>query len=589
MIRILALSFFILFPSEFAIASESPKKPNVLVILTDDQGWGDLSRHGNTNLKTPHMDSIAARGAALERFFVQPVCSPTRAEFLTGRCHPRGGVRDVSTGGERLNLDEKTIADSFRAADYATGIFGKWHNGSQYPYHPNGRGFQEFYGFTSGHWGDYFNPPLDHNGQAVKGTGYLADDLTDHAIAFAKAHRDRPFFCYLAFNTPHSPMQVPTEYWDRFKNAPLKLGPTGPQKEDVPFTRAALAMCENLDANIGRVLKSLDDLQLSDNTIVVYFSDNGPNGWRYNGGMKGRKGSTDDGGVRSPCFIRWPGHIPPGTQLREVAGAVDLMPTLTELTGVKHVGTKPIDGISHAKALLGEREVASDRFIVQHWAGKVSARTRQHRLDADGKLYDLDADVGQKSDITAAQPELSAKLKSAVADWRRNVLSDIDQKDDRPFTVGYREFPIASLPARDGIAHGTIQRSARAPNCSYFTHWTKTDDCITWNVEVATAGNYRVEVLYTCAKENIGSTVQFQLGTAKLGRKVDEAHDPQEKGAENDRVPRVGESFVKDFKPWSIGEVHLASGHGIIELKCPEIPGKQSLEVRSLIMTRIGD
>ncbi len=589
MVRILALSVFISFASGLAIASESPKKPNVLVILTDDQGWGDLSRHGNTNLKTPHLDSIAARGAAIERFFVQPVCSPTRAEFLTGRCHPRGGVRDVSTGGERLNLDEKTIADSFRAADYATGIFGKWHNGSQYPYHPNGRGFQEFYGFTSGHWGDYFNPPLDHNGRAVKGTGYLADDLTDHAIAFAKAHRDRPFFCYLAFNTPHSPMQVPTEYWDRFKNAPLKLGPTGPQKEDVPFTRAALAMCENLDANIGRVLKSLDDLQLSDNTIVVYFSDNGPNGWRYNGGMKGRKGSTDDGGVRSPCFIRWPGHIPPGTQLQEVAGAIDLMPTLTELADVKQVGTKPIDGISHAKALRGNPEVPSDRFIVQHWAGKVSVRTRQHRLDADGKLYDLDADVGQKTDIGAAQPELAAKLKSAVADWRKNVLSNIDRKDDRPFTVGYREFPIASLPARDGIGHGTIQRSAKAPNCSYFTHWTKTDDRITWNVEVATAGHYRVEVLYTCAKENIGATVQFQLGESKLRKKVEEVHDPEAKGAENDRVPRAGESFVKDFKPWSLGEVPLASGRGTIELSCPEIPGKQSLEVRSLILTRLGD
>ena len=141
----------------------------MVVILSDDQGWGDLSLNGNTNLKTPHIDSLAKNGAKFDRFFVQPVCSPTRAEFLTGRYHPRGGVRDVSTGGERLNLDEKTIADTFRAAGYATGAFGKWHNGSQYPYHPNGRGFQEYYGFTSGHWGDYFDPPLDHNGVAVRG------------------------------------------------------------------------------------------------------------------------------------------------------------------------------------------------------------------------------------------------------------------------------------------------------------------------------------------------------------------------------------------------------------------------------------
>ena len=150
-----------------ARAAEPPSRPNVLVILADDQGWGDLSLNGNTNLRTPHIDSLARDGARFERFFVSPVCSPTRAEFLTGRWHPRGGVHGVSTGGERLDLDETTIAEAFQAAGYATGCFGKWHNGSQYPYHPNGRGFEEYYGFTSGHWGEYFDPPLDHNGQPV--------------------------------------------------------------------------------------------------------------------------------------------------------------------------------------------------------------------------------------------------------------------------------------------------------------------------------------------------------------------------------------------------------------------------------------
>ena len=145
-------------------ASAAGRRPNIVVILADDQGWGDLSVNGNTNLSTPNIDSLARDGALFERFFVCPVCSPTRAEFLTGRYHPRGGVHGVSTGGERLNLDEKTIADTFKAAGYATGAFGKWHNGTQYPYHPNARGFDEYYGFTSGHWGQYFDPPLEHNG-----------------------------------------------------------------------------------------------------------------------------------------------------------------------------------------------------------------------------------------------------------------------------------------------------------------------------------------------------------------------------------------------------------------------------------------
>jgi len=205
--------------SPLSAAQPQQRRPNILVILSDDQGWGDLSLNGNTNLSTPHIDALARSGALFDRFYVCPVCSPTRAEFLTGRYHPRGGVHGVSTGGERLNLDERTIADVFKSAGYATAAFGKWHNGSQYPYHPNARGFDEYYGFTSGHWGAYFDPPLDHNGQPVTGHGYLADDLTDHAMAWIESQKDHPFFCYLPLNVPHSPMQVPDEYWNKFADA----------------------------------------------------------------------------------------------------------------------------------------------------------------------------------------------------------------------------------------------------------------------------------------------------------------------------------------------------------------------------------
>src|SRR5947207_13978797 len=376
--------------SAFAVApvlqGADGRKPNIVILLADDQGWGDLSISGNKNLSTPNIDSLARDGALFDRFYVQPVCSPTRAEFLTGRYHPRGGVWNVSTGGERLNLDEKTIADAFRAAGYATAAFGKWHNGTQYPYHPNGRGFDEYYGFTSGHWGDYFAPPLDHNGKAVTGTGYLTDDLTDHAMAFITANAGRPFLCYLAYNTPHSPMQVPDRFWDKFKDAPVKRRHDS-KKEEVGHTRAALAMCENLDGNVGRLLRTLDDRKLADRTIVVYFSDNGPNGWRWNGGMKGRKGSTDEGGVRSPLHVRWPGHITPGTRVTQIAGAIDLLPTLAELAGVKPVGDKPLDGKSLAPLLLGKDVNWPDRILFNHWNGRVSARAQRFRLDADGKLF----------------------------------------------------------------------------------------------------------------------------------------------------------------------------------------------------------
>src|SRR5688572_4791575 len=240
-------------------------RPNVLVILTDDQGWGDLSLNGNRNLATPSIDSLARDGASFDRFYVSPVCSPTRAEFLTGRWHPRGGVRGVTTGGERLDLDEKTIADLFKSAGYATGCFGKWHNGTQYPYHPRGRGFDEYYGFTSGHWGTYFDPALDHNGQPVRGKGFIADDLTDRAMEFmaGSASNARPFFCYVAYNTPHSPMQVPDRFYEKFAKRELTMRGTNPRQEDVEHTRAALAMCENLDWNVGRMLARLDELKLA--------------------------------------------------------------------------------------------------------------------------------------------------------------------------------------------------------------------------------------------------------------------------------------------------------------------------------------
>jgi arylsulfatase A-like enzyme len=222
------LVLMILWPSIVAAAS----RPNVLIVLTDDQGWGDLSIHGNNNLETPHIDQLARQGTRFDRFFVCPVCAPTRAEFLTGRYYPRGGVRGVTIGQERLDLDEETIGDVFKEAGYRTGAFGKWHNGTQYPYHPNARGFDEYYGFCSGHWGNYWDPMLDHNGEIVKGKGFIIDDLTDHAIDFIKTAGDKPFFCYVPYNTPHAPMQVPDRWWDRHKTGEAASSGSGQREAE---------------------------------------------------------------------------------------------------------------------------------------------------------------------------------------------------------------------------------------------------------------------------------------------------------------------------------------------------------------------
>jgi len=561
----------------------APQRPNVVVILTDDQGWGDLSVHGNVNLQTPHVDSLARDGATFDRFFVCAVCAPTRAEFLTGRYHPRGGVRGVSTGRERLNVDEKTIADTFRAAGYATGAFGKWHNGTQYPYHPNGRGFEEYYGFCSGHWGQYFNPILEHNGRLVRGKGYIIDDLTDHALAFIERNRDRPFFCYVPYNTPHSPFQVPDRFFEKFQDGPIKMRHRDPQKEELDKTRCALAMCENIDFNVGRILRQLDRLQLAESTIVVYFTDNGPNSWRFNGGMKGRKGSTDEGGVRVPCLVRWPGRIKPGTKITQIAGAIDLLPTLAQMAGVPVVGSKPLDGVSVQPLLLGTAGDWPDRMIFSHQNGRVSVRTQQYRLDHQGALFDMVVDPGQYRDVSKQQADVAARLSAAVAAWRNEVLP-ASLADDRPFPVGYAAFPTSPLPARDGVPQGNVRRSARAPNCSYFTHWTSTEDRITWDVAVKHSGNYEAVVYYTCPQEDVGSTVELRFGDGSLRGKVEEAFDPPLID-DMDRVPRGSESYVKDFRPLRLGVFRLEQGRGKLTLRALDIPGKQVMDVRAVTLT----
>ena len=568
----------------FLANASAAERPNVVIFLADDQGWGDLSIHGNTNLATPHIDSLAKDGALFERFFVCPVCSPTRAEFLTGRYHARGGVRGVSTGQERLDLDELTIAQVFKAAGYATGAFGKWHNGLQSPYHPNDRGFDEYYGFCSGHWGDYFDPPLEHNGQFVKGQGFAADDFTNHAIEFIEQHRAGPFFCYLPFNTPHSPMQVPDEYWERFKDKELALRHREPAQEDVPKTRAALAMCENIDWNVGRVLAKLDELKLAENTIVLYFCDNGPNGARWNGGMKGQKGSTDEGGVRSPLLVRWPGHIAAGKRIEPIAGAIDLLPTLADLAGIPITGAKPLDGRSLKPLLIGSTTKWLDRTIVTEWAGRYSLRTQQYRLDNAGALFDMIADPEQRRDIAKEQPEVAARLSAEMARWKEEFKEGLS-KDDRPFTVGY----VAStpLPARDGIAHGNVKRSDTAPNCSFFTNWTSKDDSITWDVEIGKPGRYEAIVYYTCPAADIGSTVELSLGDARLEARITAAHDPPLYGQEHDRVPRKAESYMKDFKPLALGTLELPKTRGQLTLRALEIPGKQVMDVRYIALKRV--
>ncbi|GAB5442400.1 MAG: arylsulfatase [Fuerstiella sp.] len=563
-------------------------RPNVIVILTDDQGWGDFSLNGNTNLETPNIDRLAAEGAAFKRFYVCPVCSPTRAEFLTGRYHPRGGVYSTSAGGERLDLDEVTIGETFQAGGYRTAAFGKWHNGMQFPYHPNARGFDEYYGFCSGHWGHYFSPLLDHNGRIVQGDGFLIDDLTDHAIDFIRDQNDRPFFVYLPYNTPHSPMQVPDRWWNKFKDAELKLHNREPKKENLQHIRAALAMCENIDFNVGRLMEALKESGQDENTIVVYFCDNGPNGVRWNGDMKGRKGSTDEGGVRSPCIVRWPAGIKSGTKVSANGAAIDLHPTLAAMADVEPVNEKPFDGINLAPLLTkngGDPPSNIDqRIIVSHWRNRVSAKMGSYRLDHQGALFSLDNDPGQRQDVSDQHPEVKQRMQVAVDHYKNELLPGYDD-DQRPFVLAHPAHPVTQVPARDGKAHGNIKRSNRFPNSSFFTNWTSTEDKITWDAEVAADGIYEVELFYSCPNGQEGSTIQLSFNDAQLTTTLNEPHPSELVGAEQDRVERQ-ESYEQNWGRTVLGDIRLQAGVGTLTLQATKVPGMQVMDFRLLTLTR---
>ena len=405
-------------------------------------------------------------------------------------------------------------------------------------------------------------------------------------MEFMERQGDGPFFAYLAYNTPHSPMQVPDDYWNRFESKELEMRHRDPKKEDVPKTRAALAMVENIDWNVGRVLQKLDDLQLSENTIVLYFSDNGPNGWRWNAGMKGRKGSIDEGGLRSPLLVRWNGTVAAGLVIDEIAGAVDLLPTLADLAGIEAGSSKPLDGRSLKPLLLDQERAWNDRELyslrVTGGGNLASVRTQRFRLDSEGRLFDIENDPGQGVDVSEQFPEEAAELRAKAAAWLEEIAPSVGP-DDRPFPVGHA--PLTLLPARDGEPHGNIERSARAPNCSYFTNWTSTGDSITWDIEVAAAGEYEISLYYTAAEA--GSMIEASIGGVTVEAAVTEIHDPPAYGAEADRVPRVGESLVKDFQALTLGRATLPSGRETLTLRASKIAGKQAAEVRYAVFKRL--
>jgi arylsulfatase A-like enzyme len=561
-------------------AAES-KRPNILLILADDQGYGDLGHHGNKYVKTPNIDRLAQEGIQFERFFVSPLCAPTRASLLTGRYSLRSGVKGVARGTETMRAEEVTIAEALRDAGYRTGIFGKWHNGEHFPYTPQGQGFQEVFGFNLGHWNNYFDTTLKHNGKPVKIHGFIADQLTEAAMGFMETNRNRPFFCYVAFNTPHSPFQVPDKYFDRYKAMGL---------DDT--LACVYGMCANIDDNVGRLLARLDELHLRNDTIVIYLSDNGPNGVRYNAGMRGIKGGLHEGGSRVPCFISWLGRFKAPMTVKQIAAHIDLFPTLLELCNVPLPKTEPLDGRSLVPLLEGTVDRWPDRILFcQHLPGgqrktKAAVRTQRFRLVREGReweLFDMQEDPGEKTDVSVRHPEEKRRLIAEYGKWWKEV-APAAQQPVPPIPVGYAEENPVELPVPQARFDGGIEFSGKHPNNAWLTHWTNSAARVEWSLDVVRPGNYVVSLLYLCPEADAGSRVRVSTGNAQVEEIV--RGTPIHQVPSPDRVPRE-EVYEMEWKTLKMAQMRMDKGKTTLTVQAVDKPKGQVMDLKAVVLERV--
>lgn len=437
------------------LSRADPTRPNVLIVLTDDQGYGDMSCTGNPVLKTPNMDRLHDESVRFTDFHVAPMCTPTRGQLMSGMDALHDKATSVTFGRALLRRGIPTMADAFAAAGYRTGLFGKWHLGDAYPYRPIERGFQESitfmgFGFTSSPEfdNDYFNGRVLHNGKPEHYDGYCNDYWFTRAMAWMKQRKaaNEPFFCYLPTNIPHGPTWVDPKYADPFK---------GKKYNGVPLPAAFYGMLMDFDDNLGKLDAFLRDTGLRDDTIVIFMSDNGGTGGVkvYNAGMRGHKTEYYDGGHRVPCFVRWPnGHLRPPGDVTPPTQIQDLFPTLLDLCHVPAPAGATFDGISLAKVLTDANAQVPDRILVVQYGQDIkkddaAVLWNQWRLVHGKELYDLKTDPAQQTDISAQHPDIVQKLKQHYDGWWAKVSPGLAEYE--PLVIGSKQQNPVQLASAD--------------------------------------------------------------------------------------------------------------------------------------------
>ena len=436
------------------------KRPNVILILTDDQGYGDTGVHGNKLIDTQHIDSLARDGCEFTRFYVEPVCAPTRASLLTGRSYYRTGVVHTSRGGAKMSGDETTIAQILKTNGYKTAMFGKWHLGDNFPMRPQDQGFEETLYHRGGGIGQtpdqpnsYLNPVLWKNGDKYSGNGYCTDIFFTQAIDFIKSNQDKPFFVYLPTNTPHTPCEISQEYKQPYIDAGLD-----------ETTAKVYGMIKNIDDNVGRLLSVLQETNLADDTLVIFISDNGANTDRFNAGLRQRKSSVYEGGIRAISFFRWGKKLKKSHQIDRIAAHIDILPTILDVCDVE----KPLDVHLDGQSLLPlldqsvEKESWQNRTLfIQCHRGlspkkyqNCAAITQQYKMvghpgtfndeeletsreQAHLELYDVVNDTGEKNNLAEKHPAILQRLVREYDAWFEDV------KGSRQFTPGIIELGTA--------------------------------------------------------------------------------------------------------------------------------------------------
>lgn len=501
------------------------RPPNIVLIMTDDQGYGDVGWHGQTVLRTPHLDRLRREGVELTRFYVSPVCSLTRASLLTGRYSYRTRVVDTYIGRAQMDPGEATLAEVLGRAGYRCGIFGKWHLGDNAPLRARDQGFHTSLLHRGGGIGQpsdppggnsYFDPVLFRDDQPVKTKGFCSDVFTDAALEFIEANREGPFFAYLAFNAPHVPLEAPAELLKSYlaQLNEIERPQTDAERRRVETTARVYAMIANIDSNVGRVVAKLQELDLDRRTLVIFLTDNGPQQPRFNAGLRGLKGSVYEGGIRVPFVARLPGRLPEGRVVNVPAAHIDLLPTVLEACGVQPGQEPPLDGRSVWPLCTGAAEGLPERLLFVQWhRGDVPVAERAFAVmgerwklvQAQGvaehepyepkfELYDLIDDPSEARDLASTHPEQVELLRKAYMDWFADVCATRGFDPPRIELGGARENPSV-----------LTRQDWRGPRAGWAAN-----SLGHWEVTVVEAGTYRIDALL--APLEVEARARLRLG-----------------------------------------------------------------------------